>query len=408
MSEHGSGRINDPTSDRTGHEPGSADAIAARCEDLVLDTHLRAVREHREKTGKGAIGFLPVYVPRELIAAADLLPVGVAGGGDQIEIIRGDAYFQSYICQLPRSVIEMGLNGRLDVLDGMVFPATCDVIRNLSGMWRTLFPDKLVYYLDVPHNHDRKVGGRFYAEQLRALGRALAKISGVQATDERLREAIARYDENRVLLDELWALRADKPHLVPTSEIYVVMRAGYVLPVEEHNAVLRAYLDGARARDRRELDQARVLLVGAFCEQPPLGLLRTLERAGCFLVDDDLLLGARFLSGPVDPEGDPYDALAAAWIDRGRPTPSRYLPNEEKGRWLVEACREKRAQGVIFCAPSFCDPALLEQPMLQTALDAAGIPYTSFKYAENTAQFQSIREQSGTFADSILLWSEAS
>ena len=33
---------------------------------------------------------------------------------------------------------------------------------------------------------------------------------------------------------------------------------------------------------------------------------------------------------------------------------------------LVESVRRNHAEGVIFCAPSFCDPALLEQPMLVT------------------------------------------
>jgi len=40
-------------------------------------------------------------------------------------------------------------------------------------------------------------------------------------------------------------------------------------------------------------------------------------------------------------------------------------------------------------------------------LDQHAIPYTSFKYAENTGQFQSIREQAGTFADSVKLWGTA-
>ena len=44
--------------------------------------------------------------------------------------------------------------------------------------------------------------------------------------------------------------------------------------------------------------------------------------------------------------------------------------------------------------------------MLQEVLAAHGIPYTAFKYAENTGQMQPIREQAGTFADSIKLWSE--
>ena len=61
---------------------------------------------------------------------------------------------------------------------------------------------------------------------------------------------------------------------------------------------------------------------------------------------------------------------------------------------------------MIFAAASFCDPALLDQPMLQSALDRAGIPYTSFKFSEDSGQFQVIREQAGTFSDSIKLWSE--
>ena len=62
---------------------------------------------------------------------------------------------------------------------------------------------------------------------------------------------------------------------------------------------------------------------------------------------------------------------------------------------------------MLFAAPSFCDPALLDQPRLTRVLDAEGIPYTAFKYAENTGQFQAIREQAGTFADSVKLWGTA-
>ena len=73
----------------------------------------------------------------------------------------------------------------------------------------------------------------------------------------------------------------------------------------------------------------------------------------------------------------------------------------------MDSVRRNRAEGVIFCAPSFCDPALLEQPMLVAALDREGIPHTQFKYSEDTGQFAVIREQAGTFSDSIRLWSQA-
>ena len=76
-------------------------------------------------------------------------------------------------------------------------------------------------------------------------------------------------------------------------------------------------------------------------------------------------------------------------------------------RALADAVASRNAEGVIFCAPSFCDPALLDRPMLAQALDKRGISHVSLKYAENTGQFQTIREQAGTFADSIKLWGAA-
>ncbi|MDH5311030.1 MAG: 2-hydroxyacyl-CoA dehydratase family protein, partial [Gammaproteobacteria bacterium] len=78
---------------------------------------------------------------------------------------------------------------------------------------------------------------------------------------------------------------------------------------------------------------------------------------------------------------------------------------KEKGQHLVRAVRNSGAEGVIFACPSFCDPALLDRPILQHVLSAEGISYIAFKYAENSGQMQPIREQAGTFADSIKLWS---
>ena len=37
------------------------------------------------------------------------------------------------------------------------------------------------------------------------------------------------------------------PWQAPAAEVYLMLRAGLVLPVEEHNELLRDYLDAARA-----------------------------------------------------------------------------------------------------------------------------------------------------------------
>jgi benzoyl-CoA reductase subunit C len=383
--------------------------LVARAQALYDDLDLQAVRAWKQAhPGARAIGHLPIYVPRELIHAAGMLPVGIVGGGDRVEIIRGDAYFQSYICHIPRSTIELALAGRLDALDGMLFPSICDVIRNLSGMWTLLFPDRYVRYVDVPQNFDPRVGGSYWRRELETLRDDLGRLAGRPISNEALRASIGVYNRNRAAIRGLYAARSRRPWFFPAAEMFLFLRAGNLLPPEEHTALLEGYMRFAvEEESRSEQDQSRVVLVGMFCEQPPLGLLMTLERAGCWVVDDDLLLGLRWLLDEVQTEGDALSNLVEAYLTRSAFTASRYLPEGDRGRWLVESVQRHAAEGVIFCAPSFCDPALLEQPMLTAALDRAGIPHTQFKYSEDTGQFAVIREQAGTFADSIRLWSEA-
>jgi benzoyl-CoA reductase subunit C len=109
----------------------------------------------------------------------------------------------------------------------------------------------------------------------------------------------------------------------------------------------------------------------------------------------------------VSEEGDPLDNLVNAFLEDAVESPTRYTRLGEKQRAIAQRVRDCRAEGVVFCAPSFCDPALLDQPLATRAVESAGVPWTAFKYAENSGQFQVIREQAGTFADSIKLWSGA-
>lgn len=382
------------------------DAIVQRSEALFRDLDFTAVKEWKQRTGGKVIGFMPVYVPRELIHAAGALPVGVMGAGEHAEIIRGDAYFQSYICRIPRSTIELGVSGRLEVLDGFLFPAICDVIRNLSGMWKILFPQKYARYVDLPQDFG-PAGRAFYRRELEGMAEDFAKLTGKVVTPDALRRSIALYNQNRRALARLYELRSEAPHLVPTWELYLILRAANVLEVTEHTKLVEAYEEAARQSKRPERDYVRVVVSGAFCEQPPLGLIRALESSGCYIVDDDWVLGARYLVEDVAEDGDPYAALIDAYATKTVSTASRYESTALKGKFLVDQVRSRRAEGVVFAAPSFCDPALLERPMLQAVLSEHGIPHTGFKYAENTGQIQSIKEETGTFADSIKLWGTA-
>jgi benzoyl-CoA reductase subunit C len=291
-------------------------------------------------------------------------------------------------------------------MDGMLFPSICDVIRNLSGMWQILFKDKYVRYIDVPQNYIDSIGGNFYIQEMQTLREDLGKLRGSPITDEELNASIAVYNDNRVAIDELYKYRAARPWQAPTSEVYLLLRAGMVLPPEEHTKLVREYLKATEEVQRPKRDNARVVINGSFCEQPPLALIKSIEMSGCYIVDDDFMLVTRWLLDEVPANASPLDELSKAFLHRSATTAAKYdNTREEKGMFLLKQVKTRGAEGVVFAAPSFCDPALLERPMLQDVMAQHKIPYTAFKYAKNTGQMAPIREQAGTFADSIKLWS---
>jgi benzoyl-CoA reductase subunit C len=390
-------------------EAATRAALVEKARDIYDDLDFGAVRRWlADHPGAKAAGYLPVYAPREIMHACGLLPVGIHGGGDRLEIIRGDAFYQSYICHLPRSVIELAQSGRLDMLSAVLFPSTCDVIRNLSGMWKLLYPEAYVRYIDVPQIPDKGAAADFWESELRRLVHDLGEVSGHRPTDAELRASMALYNETRAMVRALYAVRSERPWDVPTEELYVLLRAGEVIPADEFIAMARAYLAAVEAEPRRPRDNSRVVVVGAFCEQPPLGLIMSIERAGCYIVDDDFLLGNRFLTRDVSLDGDPVRALAEAFVFNEQRTSVIFESDPlGKKRLMKDRVAAVNADGIIFATPSFCDPALLDQPMLRAGAEKACIPCIAFKYAENTGQFQQFREQAGTFADSIKLWGAA-
>jgi benzoyl-CoA reductase subunit C len=187
----------------------TSEQIIAHCQRLFDDLNFTAARNWKAaEPGRKVIAFMPIYVPREIIHAAGMLPFGVFGGGDQLEVIQGDAFFQSYICRIPRSTIELVLTNRLDFVDGMLFPSICDVIRNLSGMLKMIRPEVYSHYFDVPQNYRDNVGGEFYSNELQELRRGLEELGGREIRDDAIRNSIEVFNENRQLVNHFYALRA--------------------------------------------------------------------------------------------------------------------------------------------------------------------------------------------------------
>jgi benzoyl-CoA reductase subunit C len=95
----------------------------------------------------------------EVIHAAGMLPLALLGGGGSVELTHADARFQSFVCSIAKSTLELGFQGLLRGVDGFVFSNICDVARNLASIYKRNFPDVFVEYLHLPQNSTSPTGG---------------------------------------------------------------------------------------------------------------------------------------------------------------------------------------------------------------------------------------------------------
>lgn len=382
--------------------------IINECKELSFDLNFTHAKKWKEaKAGRVIVGYMPIYFPREIIHAAGGLPVAIFGGGDRKQIIKGDAYYQSYICHIPRGIMELALDKHLDHFDGFIFPSICDVIRNLSGIFKQHKLGKFIKYMDFPQNFLPQIGGVFYQQEMQHVLHYIKELNGVEVTPEKLNHSIELYNKNRQLIENIYTVRQDYPWRLSIEDVYHIIRAGTVIPVEEHNALLEQVCEHIKQNIGTPQDKVKVIVSGAFCEQPAIGLIRAIEEAGCYVVDDDYMLGSRMILKDIETNTEnPLEAIANAYITHSQYSSSIYDVHNPKEYRLANILKKRGADGVIFASASFCDPSLLDAPIFQNAFDKMGIRYISFQYSENINQFKVIKEQVGAFSDSIKLWED--
>lgn len=378
------------------------------CKTQAFDLNFTRAKEWKqEKEGRVLVGYMPIYFPREIIHAAGGMAVGVFGGGDRKQIIKGDAYYQSYICHIPRSIMELALDKHMDHFDGFIFPSICDVIRNLSGIFKQQKIGKFVKYMDFPQNFLPEIGGVFYQQEMEHILKYIKDINGIEVTTEALNHSIDLYNKNRKMISFIYEIRQDFPWRLSIEDVYYIVRAGTVMPVEEHNALLEKVCAFIKENIGVPQDKIKVVISGAFCEQPAIGLIKAIEEAGCYVVDDDYMLGSRMIIGDIDAtSANPLEAISNAYIKQSQYSSSIYDVENPKEYRLAKIVKERGANGVIFASASFCDPSLLDAPIFQNAFNKMGIRYIAFQYSENINQFKVIKEQVGAFSDSIKLWED--
>ena len=372
------------------------DDVLYQCRELLEDTSFPTVQRWRDGGGK-VVGHFQVYFPEEIAHAAGTLPFKVRGA--PVEATRADSHFGSYLCSILKTSLELALSGRVE-LDLFVTHPICDAARNLAGVWgrNVTYPCQILY---LPQNPNSAHAAEYLRGEYDRLRRTIEPIAGCAVTDDALRHSLDVYNENRALLRELYAIRRDVPWLVAADEAYVLAAIGGLIRREEHNGLLRYVLPLLRERRVKRQDRIRVVFEGGFCEQPPLDLIRAIGRS-CYVVDDDLWIGLRWLLEDVAVDGDPLRALAAAYIERSSYSPVQHDLRKPKEAMLLRRIRDSGAQAAIITAAKMCEPGLEEQVAYTKALERENIPYFVSEFEENMTSFDQLEIQLETFVENLL------
>jgi len=316
------------------------------------------------KNAQPKIGWLCACVPEEIILAAGLLPTRLSGDGEAAAV--ADAYIYSNVCPYVKSILALGLKGKAEHLDGLVFARSCDGMRRMCDVWRSHVNTRFVHMLEVPKNRD-EASVEYLASQLRKFARALEQEFGKEITPDSLKQAIKTTNRVRRQMQRIYRMQRQLPLPLPGSEVFQLGLEGMQADKESFMAKLKRYYRDAKSLTgpRGKEGKARVFVTGNVVDRPDL--FQIIEAAGADVVAADVCTALRYFEQPVDEDSDDlYLALAHRYL--GKPRCPRMTGLNERLAEVKKLVKTYAADGVIYISLKFCDQHLADAPYFMEKL----------------------------------------
>jgi benzoyl-CoA reductase subunit C len=299
-------------------------------------------------------------------------------------ITLADAHMATVVCPFMRSCLDLGMKGRYDFLDGVVFAHVCDVTCMIPGMWRQTIATPYTYFIDTPHT-THQASREYFRGLLDDFAGTLEAFAGKRLTTARLRKAVAAHNRQRALVRELYELKKQHPPLISGVETLQTVKALMSLPVAEGNVLLGEVLDEVKGRTHPLPGKsARLLVWGSVIDD--IAFMDMVESLDADVVMDDTCVGSRayFTDVPVTP--DPLDGLAQYYLVEIKCPRTLRDPVLRGGKKDYQADLEARfgylrryitdwkVNGVILQSIRYCDGHGYEVPVIKDYLETLGLP----------------------------------
>jgi len=320
----------------------------------------------QKKMGRHLLGVFPAQYPKEILWAMNIVPAEI--WDPPLEITEANAHLQPTICSVVKLGLELILQGKCDMLEGFLFPHTCDSIQNLSSVINDYMKvEKPCFFFYHPKAPYGAAGRDFYLNHLKETARSLERHFGPLDHDA-LKQRVQQGRKISGLLTDLYDARAKGELNVSNEEFYRVIRQGEYLFPDDFIPELEAFLN----RDKKQgiRGQAPIILSGVLPNPPEL--LTLLDDLGVRVAHDDLLIGSRRLLVPKSDSDDPFEQLTESYFSMP-PCSTKGSSIAERAAYLFHLVDATGAKGVIFNVVKFCEPEWFDIPNLKEELKKRGV-----------------------------------
>ena len=326
--------------------------------------------------GKSVVGTFCTYSPKELIYAVGAVPVSLCAS-DEGPIHAAHAELPRNLCPLIKASYGYAVTKKcpyMNASDVVVGETTCD---GKKKMYELLAKHKEVRVLELP-NMTNKRSLELWTQELREFKGYLEQRFGTKITDEKLKETIELFNEERDALNELMELGKLNPSPISGSEMQQVLFASdYIYDKREKIRMLRSYVKALREKDMSGTKyKKRIIITGCPSGGIYEKVVKQIEELGADVVAFENCTGTKNYQNNVRLEGD----LVANIAERYLKIPCSVMyQNDARSDIIKEFIHEYQAHGVIDVVLSGCHTYAIETNKIKEASREAGANYMSLE-----------------------------
>jgi len=350
--------------------------------DFVMsEVHGLRIKElmNEKETGRKIIGSFCVFVPEEIVLAANATLVGLCSGAD-FAMEEVEKLLPRNTCALIKSAFGFKL-GRvcpyLESADMIVGENTCDGKKKSYESLNNLVEN--LYVMDLPQVKSEHGKALLRAEYNRF--RSAAEIlTGVTITPESLKQAINTVNAKRTALHRISSLRKADPAPISGLDALLTNQIFFYDNPARFTDSVNKICDELEIRIEEKKGAfpektPRILLSGCPQAVPNWKLPFIVETSGAVIVGEESCVGERGTRNLTDDSGNTVDEMMEAIVDRYFQVDCAiFTPNPERLEHIQELAASCRADGVIHYGLQFCQPYLMESIPVENVLENNNIP----------------------------------